>query len=1544
MSATSPGDFKTLVARQFATRPTLRSVLSQQLLAVLQQTHPLLLTVQPALADAQAILLISPDPLQPSWSSQPLLEVAMRAVFEQQPMDFTPVAGRHYQLSVAAPHRFAHADDSLSYVALGSADVALNALLVELPLWLQQAQIDYWNAQAGAGVSRELWLQGVLQQAVLQNLPLQSLDEAQRRCLRGLLKDGQAAPQAFAVQAQLIDGEHRQVVTLPQLLVVGEADARRLTLWCTPCGVIRAFDTFESLSSTLLAQLAERHRFEHMVWDRYLLEGNVFASQVCLLLESQLQHIAALHWQRFDDIAHMERVLHALTDPAMHFIPGYIQPAPAGIQLPPGLSRAKMADNVAYQSALLQLAVDQQESDGVGALDGIPTLQAFARQRLAQLLTANHGLDAAYDSDDIVLELAIARGVPGGAGVGPGGGESLEALGSKSLTEFAIGNLSALHGAFIKSVTHRTGLPLPQSLDAQAIKRMVTDADVGGRYPRLVAQELDERSVRPARVRRFAREWRNDLAFQALAAKLDNRLSDTGLQVVTDYCLGHVDLQTPGIALIPLAFKRAAASKQRDVVRGAYLLFSAEPAKLLLYCPLFAPPLLREYSSFAELLAAVRTSPTLQKNLLAWMAPEVQDIYGQGGFAEPHIAELGIDPFNLPETPDPANLDIRLWLHQVDEKLYSANRDLLLELAQLHSTSTAQSRWQRLAEGAWLLFNTATLLIRGPIASVAWLIQLLESLDDDLGALGAGSDFERGAAAVDVLLNLGMALLHQHAPPFPGGAMQPPPPPRLLGSSERFGSASGAQATQGKVVLQGPSLLATSQLDMRTRGNQGFNFLTAQNKQALRRMRVNVSLDALQPVASGTRQGLYEVDERLYLAMAGMTFRVGFTEGGIRVFDGDQLTGPWLEFQAGAWRIDRAMRGVGGMPKRRVERLREANAALQESLNSTEASLLREINALVIDFNKHRAFLVKAVEELSSYSGTPGAPAQQILSNIAKQARLRVVADLKSMVDKGFAHDQVVSQIARTGRPALDMQEAIRRQRNATRYDLIERCTVYSRELNVLIAEANLQQLGDAIAVLPESESEKRSYQTFYQQVEAVVGWRTELVDLLARFDRVLEDSLADRLVAFRNEETGERINKEAWLGQIIQERRLTAVDHAFGLLMDLAEASLNRLAAVDEQVLVDYADYLSNPELRSSGSAHGEAAAEPDLKERVEILSGVLQDYKQAEAMSGYLTSLGGEAVRQEPLAAYRRVLKQLIDVAQEDLDQAVRETELAEPRQPRLPVYASRGGRRKVVTTRRGHRVVAEEAEVDGHTVVRQLDFRKAVLKTFHQQDGRWVEDSAALPLTPEPVPETLASVSAARAASLLGQVEKVIGLARQYFKADEPRGLETVIDGHINKLTELSAKLPDQHNESLLERLGDGIDRLHNARDDMLRGLYLSTRHPTAQSLRFLLQHEAVTVSRSQARKATLAGDYLDIYEVRRRAVGAQTQGKGLWEAHFHYPEATTPALAFSKGHLKIWSERKLGREAQMRAAQTRNELLFIYRGDLKADQVSDLFPFE
>ncbi|MNM45515.1 hypothetical protein D3C81_564410 [compost metagenome] len=1534
-------DFKAIVAQQFADRPTLRQTLAGQLLALLVKKHPVLARVTPTLASADALELLIPDPIKESWQRKPLVDVALQAALDGTALSLDPVDGRHFGLALSDPYRFPGASDRFEYYQINGSDAEIDELLLVLPDYWCQAQVDYWRATGPAGSSRDRWLQLVLKMALLRNLPMQGLDTYQQSCVHGLLGPIAKRPSAFAVTVEMTSRGQRFSEMQTCLLVTGEWDEQQVILWCSPSSVIRGFDSLSDFATALRDELAGRHRFDEMTWHRQELTGDVFAQQAALMLEAMLERAQQVAGALVEGASEKERLIDALSDPSQWFIDGYfVSPARQAV-LPAGVARAGVATSFAYQDALLALALDQATSQGVRALDGIQDLQTYTREHLRQALMDDHPVDANYQSDDLILELKDAQGVPGGGATGAGGGEPLVPVADKSLTDFAIGNLGSLRGAVITGVKHRHGQLIMPWLTADYLRALIQRVDIGGRYPAYVARSLNAQEGRAQRVERFAKEWRQALLFSALSARLDGKLSETGLQVVTDYVRGLADATT---ALTQLAYTGGGQSWFYDPVHGMYVLNCVEPARVILYRPLYGHEAVREFSDLEALNIGIRQSPALRTSVLQWMDEAARMHYHSDLSADTRLVHAGIDPGLLPE---PAKLAQRFWHIDVDSKLYNANRDWLVAIAEQATTSTAQSRWEIFEHAAWVLFETAVPLLRGPVAVVAWLTQTVMALSADVSALIEGSEFEASQAVVDLVLNVGMVLLHRH---LPGVNPSAPKPVADLGEV-LMGYSRGHEATvepeQGKVGLPGP--VTDTRLDFSWRGNAGFNWLDPQQRLAIRQLRVAVDLDGIQPLAAGEANGLYRVDERLYAVMAGGTYPVELFEGDVRIIDGKGEPQAGIVRKDGAWRIDASMRLAGGGPKTRRQLMKEENQRLVETLKDEDRKLVIEMNTLDLEFTKHRDFFTRATADLKELEAMAQRDVHdeqrlQIQQKIQQQARLRVVDDLKVLVEKGIAHDKVVSRLEVARRVDPQILQAIRVQRNVTREELISRCEIYYNELAKLINDANVQGLSDAMAILPLSLDEKQYYQDFYAQLEQVITWEGELFGLSGDFDELLEDTLRNDSIIFKRGIDGEPADKHGELKAIIEQRRLTATELAFRRLIDLAEASLDRLAGVEESTLVEYAEYLAGPELVSAGAAHGDlAGGELTLNERIDILTGVLESYGQAEVMSQYLFSLGGEAIRSSRLQEYRKALRELIESAESTLAQVVREQQLAEKPPARPAVYAMRGGKRRVVRTQRGKSVVGEQRSLGGEDVVQQMDSHQRVLKTFRRQGEEWIED--VTPREPHPTSTGDASRLLGRGRKLVGQIESVVKLAKQYVKTDEPNGLSTIIDEHVEKLRDVLRSLPDgEANSELREQLDAGINRLDSSRQDLLEALYLTTSHPNAESLRYLLSRDQVAVTRVPGRTRLKADDYLDVYEIRRRPRSGGQPGNGLWEAHFHYPAADTPGRQFSKGHIKLWAERKLGREAQLRAAIERNELLLIYRGDLKPTQVDGLIPFD
>lgn len=1564
-------DFKRAVALEFATRPTLRQVAGQQVLLALVTRYPLIATSYPELESAEPLFLMVPNGLG-GWRVEPLMDVVLQALLSGAPLDFSLIDGLDYRLSLAPPRRFyateseaASLDPQQVVIRLEKLSSDFNEVLAELPEAFAQAQVAYWRASGSAQVSRDRWMQQTLRTALLRNLELQRLDEQEKACVYGLLKQGADTPSVFMVEALLDVQGARFAQRLPNLLVIGQWDERDVVLWCAPSSVIRAFASLELFAQALQQTLAEQYHFESISWNRYALEGDVFAQQSAVLLDGILDSLARIRYSPLKDVAQLEAAFATLTDPSHAFIAGYIAqtpvPAPA---LPDWLANASSRDRFDYQAALLDLGIDQAVSGGASALDGILDLHGFARERLRAQLLDDHPEDANYFPDDLILTVTQAQGVPGGAGVGAGDGVVQQR--TMTLTEFAIGNLSSLQGATLSAIAHRDGQLIMDWMTIDYLKALIQAVDIGGHYPAYVAQKLDD-PFRPVRIERFAREWRSTLLFSALKAKVQGTISEAGWQCVADYCRRQVRPEPAPSMLMPLAFKREPDASQRDEVTCMFVIQCVAPQVTLLYRPLYADSPLLEFVDLSAMMAAIRQPGPLQQSVLDWLKPLARPVYDFGGFMEPHLSRPIEDTSLLPQRVQPPSFAAQFWHHDVDIRLYMANRQLLVELADRQSVSNAESRWALLTQGAWLLFDVVTLLLRGPVATLAWMVQASVGLSNDLVALQQDGAFEKAQAVVDLILNAGMALFHARLPSVGLPEAQAPRAAVALDGPPRAWRGAGpaiSEPDQGKVYLPGAFHdQASLHLDFSWRGAQGFNTLPPEQRRALRRMQSSISLDGTSALATGPGRGLHTLGGNQYVSLAGDVYQVRLTAQGVRVVGPGGEQGPWLAYEHGQWRVDASLRLRGGGPKRRVDTVRQQNQHRFEALQAQEATIVRQHNTLAKVFDLSTQALTEQKQNLEKLQALKQrtqeqSGAQALMDALAikitraealvDQATEQTIADLRALIDVDIQLDSLLSEMAEPKHANQPLAPTIKRQRSRIRQELIDRSVVFYNEVVDYINKINVEHIYDGIAVRPESPEEVARYTRLREALENVVGLQADLLQVSARLDELLPLTLKDDDIYFIDLETNKKVNKDASLQRIMEQRRLTEIDLRFRQLVDVAELCLDRTAAVEEAVLIRFHRYLAGDSIKSACSAHAELAQlDVPLADRIDILTGILEEYGIAMARAQYLDSTGGAAVRPGRIKAYEQALATLTYAAERELAEAVREQEFAEPVIPKDKLYQQRQGRRRVVKTHSGRSVIGEELEVDGEQVVQQREaVSNNVLKTFHRQGEGWIETAASAtveePASPAPVDVRLAS---SRARTVLGQVESVIALAKRYIRTDEPIGLVSVIEGHVEKLQEarLSVMRGDATSE-LGEQLAEGIERMQSVQRDLLTSLYLTTSHPTGDSLRYLAQEQQVRIQRSVQRKMLSATDYLDVYEIRRLPKAGKAVGEGLWEAHFHYVDVATPGRAFSKGHLKLWSQRGLGREAQLRAAATGHEMLAIYRGDLRLQQVDGIIPFD
>ncbi|MBC3491561.1 methyl-accepting chemotaxis protein [Pseudomonas taiwanensis] len=1548
-------DFQRAAARQFGDRPTLRQVASEQLLKLLLAELPWLASVQPALSSADPLTLDSPDPSTPYWNTQPLVERVLQAMLQTQSIDLQPLDGRHHNLGLIAPYRFAGSSSAYDTRQLPDLGPALDELIERLPQHFCQAQLDYWNGVGSGASSRDSWMQLLLKTALLRGLPLQGLDAQEQACIRGLIRGGGDQPDVSFVQVELSTGSRSVNETLGHLLVTGEWDEREVILWCAPSGQVSSFASMKAFAVALRNELAQRYSFDAMSWQRYRVEGNVAAQQVVQLLEQMFERVQRVRYGRLADVPALEQLFAQLSDPAQWFI-SYLDDTPA-VKPPPGLLTSADNDTFQYRNALLQLAVDHLDAEGVAALDGVMSLHDYTHQRLSEQMLKEHG--DAMSPDELLLEFYIASGIPGGSATGAGGGEPLAWAGEKTLTEYAIGKLGSLKDASVIRIRHAQGATVPAWLNAEAARRLVERVDIGGTYPRYVAQVLDDPLQRDRRVQRFGREWRNALRFSALQGKLDGKITDTGLQCVVNFCNGHDDPDAPRITLMPLTFRRQPQSRHDDTVRGMYVLFCAEPTRVLLYRPLYRQDTLREYASFEKLLEHVQTSVRLQASVLDWLQPQVRHIYDNGGFIEPHVASIGLDPSSLPERPAPPVLQPVFWNTSLDNKLYDANRDLLVELADQQSTSNAERRWETLSQGAWLLFDVVTLVLRGPVASVTWMVQLLTSLDHDLLALEQEGDFDRSAAVVDLLLNLGMVLLHARQPgALPEGFGQIPDALALEGLAAQSGAFREISLvpSEGPVAMVGAlGALPDRQLDFTWRGNHGFNWLPPTQRQALRAMRSGVAFDSSSLQASGGAAGLHLVDGQFYAVMSADAYPVEVTAQGVRVIDGKGGYGPWLVHVDGGWRVDSTLRLAGGMKNSRLgKNLAAQFEALRhsvEALDSQGKVAISAFSQISLDITEllEKIDKLKALRQGAQATLEAGGSADQRKSTeaVIEHYDARIAqwqAQLLSKRHESVPHLEVAVQKDKQIKVKLDamlepkysnsrsqaLDSAIQQHRDNVLSSLIYYSDFILNELWSLADYTELLALKAAVEGQPLVQVQEQ-YLAYLDKLKRVAAVQDRILSAYEDLDVLLVEAPADLVISIGME----AVTRTA--GSLIPKRKFSTVQFRFHHVLNLADLALNLGSVNDQHILRGYRKELAGHELRNVAGAHGELDfANLPVDDRITILQDAWDGYSEALLNSARIGREGGALVRGVMLDRYRTELEKLKADAGRRLVDAVEEAEKGVVASQRKAYLATTNSQR-VVRNGKGQILIGTVISENGQDVLEVREpFSDTLLARFDRVNDRWQERDSE-PVSAEPVVQE--TDSAMRVQRLLDENAQLSRKADEYVKSDiKGTRLAQLFDEQVDKLgREVDWLTRQGASTSLIKALEAASDELRAEKNLKLIKLYTETRYPTAEALRFLHSQQLLRVQYMGPRQVMRNDSAFDEYKIMRTQAGAAS-GRPLWVAHFHMRSADSPARDFTRGHLKTWAQRRV---SSQEAAQMGRR---VHRGRLTLEQAEGIIPFD
>ncbi|QKZ06697.1 hypothetical protein [Pseudomonas eucalypticola] len=1498
------------VSRQFCSRPRLldvaRDVLAQQLA-----------TCYPTLSfDLTRLCLITPGRQGAAGYTHRLLtDVLMQRYLDSDNLALVP--GYHF---------FSHQPDAQHPPAVAVKVPQVQGILNEWgPQLLQayaQALCDYWDEVQPQGGNRwkwlAVWLQTRLKRCVDRQVRDASLDhdEAATATLLVSMPDAQhrGQYQGDALRASLISLQapvavegHAQAAQMTHALIIQRhlsREGRDVVLLYTPVKGVQVFASLDALTQAFAHELAAQVADRPLRMALYEPVENVFEVQAQAILEQQLaavQVVGAHCRSEPGDAAELQRQVERVTclfelDSAEEV--AQLQAVQAA--LPAWLVGAAEADRRIFSIYLAELGMLRDQRHGAGMLDGIPGIVPFARQAVQQIIAKHHPEAPATLQDDIEVHLLTTPDAL--MSIVDGGHRTLTDQ-QISLAELALDNLSGRpRGHLI--IQARKGASLPAWVDTAAIEALVTEADVGTAYIRLLSEKLkDNRHEAAGRQADFAAQLARQLPMVALENKVRQLQGFTadGYRYVAELMANPDAPSVDGraISLQRLGFK-AAPDYHPDFVHSMYLIVALDgQGPCVLYRPLFAEPLM-QFDSMDALLQAIVEPGLLQRSVLDWLEPGTVSRYASGGFLEPHIVRFGQGSEFAPVLkPAPATLACQPVSSPLLAYLYEQNVEALITVARRQSMSSSDSRWVSYKALGWTLFNALLPVFSGPLATAGWLVQAMASLDIALQANSRGDDDATSDVITDLFFNVALVLLAHGVPRMPWiKAFNPRP-----GATPALGVGE---------VLQAPALQAEgvgTQLSFSW--SRAAQQLTSEDRARLASYQVRPPSAALQPVPHGALQGLYEDGGRWLAKLDGHFFQISLEGEQPRIIDPahPDLPGPWLERdEINRWRLDLSLRLRGGSPNRSIAQKRRENQARREacgvvidSYNQNRTEMNVKVNVLIrkIGMAQSRGdeALVGSLRERLSDDITPYL--QALRDTLAAISELNV---LEPAADRSRQQAELLGVAWQLGNEEL--------------FNLRMKSHVINREAYPL--QATLQEDGlDAGQARLLFDFVQRSTALLDRQIalsKEVQGWRAQLERLPLEGDRVLKTLKGNEV---------SQVPLQCWMGMLIDGLGLLAIRHitSQGALCD-------RFAnAVVESV-------------RVAAQSHGtlQQSAEYTLNDRVEVLNSVDQQLTAAQEALAYYRELEGVTWDETAMARLDQLIAELRHLAQGDLVPLVREQlkmtrkQRAQARHASIIVTARRG----VVVGRR--RPVPAAGQPETFEVVDSVE--QKVLASFQQDTlaGTWSE-------VPVPAPAMAKSLNviAKKGHALFTAADKeVVDAWRQVGKGYIPAEVEEqllicarqlneqadAIDRFLTHSNETDHSLPGHESaEARAKAWREKAAQL--VREGRLVRIDMTKRQaPTLPRVAYLLGEKAIRIRRTGERKALKKGrDFLQEYEI------ADLDGTALWYAHFHYSQARSLPSTYERAHLKTAAQRRDGVNRQMAQEAAGEEVIAILRSRIE-----------
>ncbi|OPA92152.1 hypothetical protein BFW86_08225 [Pseudomonas fluorescens] len=1300
-----------------------------------------------------------------------------------------------------------------------------------------------------------------------------------------------------------------------------------------PGGSLLSLDSLNNVPPLLARYMSDHRCGETIRWALFEPDGDVFDRLAQTLLEKQLRDLAQVSWSTFPSVDYYKQLFNTLTAPDTWFsAPDSPYAELDESRLPAWLQGAKPELRRHYSQWLDKLAEVERASANTDYLEGVDTIGVYTRKALQKQMAQDHPLELLINPDDYAV--AITRTQAGTVG--------WTQTTERSLTEWALDNpfASSYAHAEIKNLKEPGYVP-DWWLTTDYLKTLIERVDIGRHYPAFLEQALIDESAEMRRRRQlFQDHARVQLPLLALEHLLRGQAGFTWEGFKTLRALLHpetakelVSERRPVVAR-PLAFRLHAGARAR-VAANMFLIGSANAANSphILYCP-GGPQILKAFASRQGMLDAVaQTGAPLNIAVLNSLDEPSRALFGNGGFLKPHTQrQLPGDEYSPPTASSPVLLSDEQVAGDFLQHVFKENAKALVAKARQQAVSTQAQRWAAFRNDLWQVFNAVLPLLRGPLATTGWLVQLMRGTQ----TLVAGQAQDTAAASAEFISSLAGLLLHHVATLDERLGIAPAKP-------RRVSTEIGAVPARNTLQLEGGALMravppkeispmytpswssATATLSKSQRENLATFRWRAENALPFQRSPVQPGFVE----TKGPTKGLYRVftrEQRYYLHahIDWELYPVTAVEDGYRVIDIHQHTrlGPWVKSDGnGVWSFDLRLRLLGGMRRSKQlpsrDNIRNRNKTLDEDYQRAQTELGESERRLETAFNLYSAIRDKPEHPRFDYSFQQYERAQQ---------------------------DQERCQVT--------LLEALKRKHENQPIHPFE--TQLIAQLDDMVS--NLRQ---QIALQVIARNAARASKEVFE------GW---INDLASTDDPVVQQ--AHRAI-FDHTNTAARFNRqllELSLKEQARLRELSSVpsyDPAVHLPDEMAKAigtPMNwRIKLIENyQILM-----LKRPPIGAEYENYGPLSKTLDLlirevvthdnllatdelprDERIELLGEVINQYT---AIQDRLDFVGAPSSDLFDLNVFEQ-LERLITDVHEEAEQAQAQLLKEQAREPvaKAPTRRPSGSRQRLIVTHskqvfRGQvRERTPEQDADIVDVEEPIDHQRLGTFKASEEAGVWEEIRTEAPRSHPP---------ARSVKSLMGDADILLERARDAINeagrialaSNSPITVEEELTRVAANAREKASKLRqaiDQRGKPANAREASLLNDLETTatalteEGRLLRIEIIKRNPPEASRIQYLKEQGEIEIVKIEGRvKLRRDDDYLQEYLIR------DNNRTPLAYAHFHYRTEQAPLAQFTAGHLKRIDQRYVGFVS--REGQPAQYLLQVHRSVIGSRLAEALF---